>query len=75
MLRGIIFDLDGTLISLHADGTAFRRGIADELTRGGFRMDLIDVTSRGLYVQDILDQARAQIEEGLVKTDYETGEG
>jgi phosphoglycolate phosphatase len=72
MLRGIIFDLDGTLISLHADGTAFRRGITDELARGGFRMDMIDATSRGLYVQDILDQARAQIEKGFVKADYET---
>ena len=71
MLRGIIFDLDGTLISLHVDGAAFRREIAEELARSGFRMDLIEATSGGLYVQDILDLARSQIDEGLVKADYE----
>lgn len=72
MLRGIIFDLDGTLISLHVDGTAFRREIAQELSRSGFRMDLIEANSKGLYVQDILDLAKAQIEQGLVKGDYES---
>jgi len=72
LLRGIIFDLDGTLISLHVDGSAFRREIAQELTRSGFRMDLIEVGSKGLYVQDILDLARAQIEQGLVRGDYES---
>ncbi len=72
MLKGIIFDLDGTLISLHVDGSAFRREIAQELTRSGFRMDLIDANSKGLYVQDILDLAKAQIERGLVKADYES---
>jgi phosphoglycolate phosphatase len=71
LLRGIIFDLDGTLISLHVDGAAFRREIAQELGLGGFRMDLIEAHSKGLYVQDILDMARSQIEEGLVKADYE----
>lgn len=71
MLRGIIFDLDGTLISLHVDGAAFRREIASELERGGFRMDLIDPNSKGLFVQDLLDRARSQIEEGLVRIDYE----
>ncbi len=71
MLRGIIFDLDGTLISLHVDGSAFRREIAQELSRGGFRMDLIQADSKGLYVQDILDRARSQIEDGIVDADYE----
>jgi phosphoglycolate phosphatase len=70
LLRGIIFDLDGTLISLHVDGAAFRREIAQELSRGGFRMDLIEANSHGLYVQDILDRARSQIDEGVVKADY-----
>jgi phosphoglycolate phosphatase len=71
LLKGIIFDLDGTLISLHVDGAAFRREIAQELANGGFRMDLIEASSKGLYVQDILDLARSQIEGGLVKADYE----
>jgi HAD superfamily hydrolase (TIGR01509 family) len=71
VLKGIIFDLDGTLISLHVDGGAFRKEIAEELARAGFRMDLIDATSKGVYVQDILDRARSQIEDGLVKADFE----
>ncbi len=75
VLKGIIFDLDGTLISLHVDGAAFRKEIADELARGGFRMDLIDATSKGVYVQDILDGARSQIDGGLVKAEYEVVKG
>jgi len=71
LLRGVIFDLDGTLISLHVDGAAFRKEITRELTVGGFRMDLIEAKSKGLYVQDILDLARSQIDQGLVKADYE----
>ena len=71
MLRGIIFDLDGTLISLHVDGAAFRREIAKELTQSGFRIDLTDPDYKGLYVQDMLDLARSQIDQGLVKADYE----
>ncbi|HVB95011.1 MAG TPA: HAD family hydrolase [Nitrososphaerales archaeon] len=71
MLRGIIFDLDGTLISLHVDGTAFRREIARELTHSGFRMDLIEVSSGGLYIQDMLDLAKSQIDQGQVMVDYD----
>lgn len=71
MLKGIIFDLDGTLISLHVDGSAFRREIVQELSRGGFRMDLLQAESKSLYVQDILDRARSQILDGLVTADYD----
>ena len=71
MLRGIIFDLDGTLISLHVDGAAFRREIARELTQSGFRIDFTEDNYKGLYVQQMLDLARSQIEEGVVKADYE----
>jgi HAD superfamily hydrolase (TIGR01509 family) len=71
LLRGIIFDLDGTLISLHVDGAAFRREIARELTQSGFRIDFTDANFKGLYVQGMLDLARSQIDRGLVKVDYE----
>ena len=71
MLRGIIFDLDGTLISLHVDGAAFRREIAKELTQSGFRIDFTEANYKGLYVQAMLDLARRQIDDGLVKADYE----
>jgi phosphoglycolate phosphatase-like HAD superfamily hydrolase len=71
LIKGVIFDLDGTLISLHVDGAAFRKEIANELGRGGFRMDLIEADSKGLFVQDLLDRAKSQIDDGLVKADYE----
>ena len=71
MLRGIIFDLDGTLISLHVDGAAFRREIAKELTRSGFRIDFNEANYKGLYVQNMLDVARSQMEQGIVKGEYE----
>jgi HAD superfamily hydrolase (TIGR01509 family) len=71
LLRGIIFDLDGTLISLHVDGTAFRREIAKELTQSGFRIDFTEASYKGLYVQDMLDLAKSQVNQGLVKADYE----
>jgi len=71
LLRGIIFDLDGTLISLHVDGAAFRREIAKELTQSGFRIDFTEANYKGLYVQDMLDLARSQIDEGIVKGEYE----
>ncbi len=71
MLRGIIFDLDGTLISLHVDGAAFRREIAKELTQSGFRIDFTEANYKGLYVQEMLDLARSQIDEGVVKGEYE----
>lgn len=71
MLRGIIFDLDGTLISLHVDGAVFRKEIAQQLAQNGFKIGHIDAGTKGLYVQDILDLAKRQIEHGLVKADYE----
>jgi phosphoglycolate phosphatase len=71
LLRGIIFDLDGTLISLHVDGAAFRREIAKELTQSGFRIDFTEANYKGLYVQNMLDLAKSQVDQGLVKVDYE----
>ena len=71
MIRGIFFDLDGTLISLRADGSSFREEAAAELKRIGFRIDEIDHTSGRNYVQDLLDSAKSQVEQGLVKTDFE----
>jgi phosphoglycolate phosphatase len=71
LLRGIIFDLDGTLISLHVDGAAFRREIAKELTQSGFRIDFTEANYKGLYVQDMLDRAKSQIDGGIVNVEYE----
>jgi len=70
LIRGILFDLDGTLISLRADGSAFRREASAELRRIGFDVDSIDHVSGRNYVQDLLDAAKSQIESGKVKAEY-----
>ncbi|HUI00753.1 MAG TPA: HAD family hydrolase [Nitrososphaerales archaeon] len=70
MIRGILFDLDGTLIALRADGSAFRREASAELRRSGFQVDDISHISGRNYVQDLLDMARSQIDQGLVKDDF-----
>jgi phosphoglycolate phosphatase len=71
LIRGIFFDLDGTLISLRADGSSFREEAAAELKTMGFRVDEIDHVSGRNYVQDLLDNARWQVEQGIVKADFE----
>jgi len=70
LIRGIFFDLDGTLISLRADGSAFRREASAELKRHGFRVDEMTHVSGRNFVQDLLDAAKAQIDEGLVDADF-----
>lgn len=71
MIRGILFDLDGTLIALRADGSAFRREASAELKRSGFRVDDIGHISGRNYVQDLLDYAKAQIDRGLVVESFD----
>ncbi|MDG7022264.1 MAG: hypothetical protein JRN07_02570, partial [Nitrososphaerota archaeon] len=71
MIRGVIFDLDGTLIALRADGSAFRREASAELRRIGFRVDDVSHVSGRNYVQDLLDRARAQIEDGAVSASFD----
>ncbi len=71
MIRGIFFDLDGTLISLRADGSSFRKEAAAELKGMGFRVDHVCHISGRNYVQDLLDDAKSQVDRGLVNTDFE----
>ena len=72
MLRGIIFDLDGTLISLHVDGAAFRREIARELDS-----ERVQNRFHGRQLQGPLRPGHARpwrgrrSPRGLVKVDYE----
>jgi len=70
LIRGILFDLDGTLISLRADGSAFRKEASAELKRSGFQVDEPAHVSGRNYVQDLLDFAKSQIDQGLVKGDF-----
>jgi phosphoglycolate phosphatase len=71
LIRGIFFDLDGTLISLRADGTAFRVEAAAELRRSGFSIDDLHHIPGRNYVQDLLDLAKSQVDQGLVKADFD----
>jgi phosphoglycolate phosphatase len=71
LIRGILFDLDGTLISLRADGSAFRREASAELVRSGFKVDDIGHVSGRNYVQDLLDYAKSQIDQGLVDEEFD----
>jgi phosphoglycolate phosphatase len=70
MIRGIFFDLDGTLIALRADGSAFRREASAVLRRKGFLIDDVVRVSGRNYVQDLLDAAKSQIEKGLVSGNF-----
>jgi len=70
LIRGIFFDLDGTLIALRADGSAFRREASAVLKRSGFEFDDGPRVSGRNYVQDLLDMAKSQIDHGLVKEDF-----
>jgi len=67
MIRGLVFDLDGTIISIGRDGAAFRSTTAAHLRRNGFDMSQIR-TEKG--VQDMLDQALVQLRQGRVNVDY-----
>jgi phosphoglycolate phosphatase len=65
----VIFDVDGTLVSLKVDGERLRTTTSKELARLGF--DVSFILPAGMYTQDIIDAARVQVENGLVKTDFE----
>jgi phosphoglycolate phosphatase len=69
LIRGLIFDVDGTLVSLKVDGERLRSTTSRELTRFGFDVSFI---REGLYTQDIIDRAKHQVDSGLVKTDFKS---
>ncbi len=68
MVRGLIFDVDGTLVSLKVDVEKLRSTTAKELARNGF--DGSFMAGNNLTTQEIIDRAREQVETGLVKTDF-----
>ncbi|MDA4136249.1 MAG: HAD family hydrolase [Thaumarchaeota archaeon] len=69
MIRGLIFDIDGTLVSLKVDGERLRSTTSRELTRMGF--DVSFMKEGNLYTQDVIDRAKKQVESGLVQVDFE----
>ncbi|MDA4112970.1 MAG: HAD family hydrolase [Thaumarchaeota archaeon] len=69
MVRGLIFDVDGTLVSLKVDVEKLRSTTTRELVRMGFDISFMDGTS--LHTQEIIDRAREQVESGSVKIKFE----
>jgi len=67
MVKGALFDLDGTIISISRDFAAFRSRTALELRRNGFDMSGIKPETG---VQGMLDQAMDQVRRGLVSADF-----
>ena len=69
MVRGFIFDVDGTLVSHKVDGEKLRSTTSRELVRMGFDISFMD--GNNLHTQEIIDRARQQIESGSVKIKFE----
>jgi HAD superfamily hydrolase (TIGR01509 family) len=59
------------LITLRADGSVFRREASAELLRSGFNVDGVGHISGRNYVQDLLDNAKSQIDQGLVQGGFD----
>ncbi len=70
MVRGLIFDVDGTLVSLKVDVEKLRSTTARELVKVGFDVSFMDGTN--LHTQEIIDWARKQVESGSVRIDFES---
>src|SRR5271169_3664094 len=70
MVRGLIFDVDGTLVSLKVDLEKLRSTTARELVKMGFDISFMDGSN--LNTQEIIDRARQQVESGRVKANFES---
>lgn len=70
MYRGLIFDVDGTLVTLKVDRERLHSRTLSELRGLGFDVSRMDGSQR--YTQDYIDWARSEIESGSVKVDFQT---
>jgi len=69
LIRGLVFDVDGTLVTLKVDGDRLRTTTSGELERMGF--DVSFMKEGNFYTQDIIDRAKGQVESGVVSADFE----
>jgi HAD superfamily hydrolase (TIGR01549 family) len=68
LYKGIVFDVDGTLVSLKVDGERLRSTTSRELTKFGF--DVSFMNEGNMYTQDVIDRARQMVDSGVVKADF-----
>ena len=68
MYRGLIFDVDGTLVTLKVDRDKLHTRTMSELNELGFDTTKLENSYR--YTQDAIDWARAEVESGRVKVDF-----
>ena len=61
MVVGVIFDIDGTLVTFHFDVRGTRKALIEELARQGLDTGALDLSTP---TQRILDSAREQSEAG-----------
>jgi len=67
MVRGFVFDFDGTLVSLKIDVPAMKSAMIQELASQGFDTKVLDSS---MPTQTIIDSAKAQTETGVVRKDF-----
>lgn len=68
MTLGILFDLDGTLVTFNFDVQGSRKAVLAELSKLGFDTSGLSLTSP---TQMVIDAAKAQVAAGSVKADFE----
>jgi len=67
MSLGILFDLDGTLVTFNFDVQGSRKALLAELSKLGFDTSGLNLTSP---TQTVIDAAGAQVAAGSVKADF-----
>src|SRR5712691_13044824 len=69
MIRAVIFDVDGTLVTFTFDIVGTRSAIIRELLRRGYSTSNLNTTT---LTQIMLDSAKEQVDSGRVKDDYQS---
>ena len=68
MVRGLVFDLDGTLVSLKIEVVRLRSTMIEELRGQGFDTSTLNTS---LYSQNIIDFARSEVDAGRIGKSFD----
>lgn len=69
MTLGVLFDVDGTLVTFKFDVQGSRKALFAELSKSGFDVSGLSLTSP---TQSLIDAARGQLAAGTVRADFES---